>query len=1251
MEFWSASAECENDFRKLQKFRSTSIPVASTFPSRPSRICESRGVTRPANSRLSISQLRINPTKPDMKKNPSPDSGVLNLRGFLALLLCSVGLLIAMVGFASTPSSGTLTDSSAAVTWTGGPFVVPNASAQAGSGPVCTGSGQDCDDFTLHVNVTTDATKKVRVEVGWPVTTADFDVYIYKTDGTTLVTSSASSADPEVCFLDAKPGDYIVRIVPFAPAGQSYTATASLSAPPVAPPAGSGPAPRYKNYPAPLDLPGAGSAGEPSIGVDWNPNVAGLSHDTVNTGGVAFFTANLNEYRVSFDDCPSPAKALWEDVTNATEGATTLDPIGFVDRLLPNVTPAVKSPGRVFQSQLAGASSITSFSDDDGNTWMQSQGSGQPAGVDHQTLGGGPYAPTDSSAVPPVVEPPHPLYANQIYYASQDIATAFAARSDDGGQTFGPGVPIYNLSQCGGLHGHLKVGPDGTAYVPNRGCGANQAVAVSRDNGVTWTVKPIPQSAAGETDPSVGIATDNTVYFGYQNADGHPHIAVSKDHGDHWSDVDVSQNTIQNCVFPEVVAGDGDRAAFGFLGTSTGGNYQDTANFKGVWFFYIATTLDGGKTYTLVDGTNGDPVQVGSICTGGTTCGSDRNLLDFNDITIDKQGRVLAAYADGCVSPGCAAATATTTTPPYSASRSALSSIIRQSGGPRLLHQFDPPEPTVPAAPQLTTAAVTSAGVQLSWQEPDNGGSPITGYKIYRGTASGAETFLASTGPKTTFTDTTATDPNAKYFYKVTAVNTVGEGASCGEIAAVAPVGLPSPCSLPGVPSVNDVNADGSDNDTAPNLPPDPSVNIKRLFVAEPFLGAGVNTLVFTLQVAPSANAAPVSSQWYIIWNKLTPTADFDRNFVAMKTDVTGAISFQYGDFGVALDPTNPNPNANTPVTKGAADAGSYDPATGTITISLSNNKVEGIHAGQTLGGLNVRTYLARPDAGQKSQNNASDITGDGSFTLQGNAICVPNTPPVAALTASPTDGDLPLTVSFDASGSTDADTGDTIASYTFNFGDGSEPVTQTSPKVDHTYTTRGVFRATVSVTDSRGALSNNLAGLEIEIDAALQNISTRERVLTGDNVLIAGFIITGPDPKKIIIGAIGPSIKDANGQANPATLQDPILELHDTNSIIAFNDNWKDSQQADIQATGLAPTDDREAAIVTTLAPGTYTAIVRGKNDTTGIALVELFDIDANFLVATTSVRTPIPKQSRARSCGPAPAGLSDRACDGAGP
>src|SRR4029077_5228901 len=137
----------------------------------------------------------------------------------------------------------------------------------------------------------------------------------------------------------------------------------------------------------------------------------------------------------------------------------------------------------------------------------------------------GPYR-TDASAVPPVVPPPHPTYPNAIYYCSQDVAASFCARSDNGGQSFGPGVPIYNTNQCGGIHGHVKVAPDGTAYVPNKSCGGGQGVAVSRDDGLTWTVKTVPGSTAGSWDPSVGLGADGTVYFGWDNGDGHAYVAV-----------------------------------------------------------------------------------------------------------------------------------------------------------------------------------------------------------------------------------------------------------------------------------------------------------------------------------------------------------------------------------------------------------------------------------------------------------------------------------------------------------------------------------------------------------------------------------------------------------------------------------------------------------------------------------------------------------------------------------------------------
>ncbi|HEY3663229.1 MAG TPA: plastocyanin/azurin family copper-binding protein [Chthoniobacterales bacterium] len=137
-----------------------------------------------------------------------------------------------------------------------------------------------------------------------------------------------------------------------------------------------------------------------------------------------------------------------------------------------------------------------------------------------------------------------------------------------------------------------------------------------------------------------------------------------------------------------------------------------------------------------------------------------------------------------------------------------------------------------------------------------------------------------------------------------------------------------------------------------------------------------------------------------------------------------------------------------------------------------------------------------------------------------------------------------------------------------------------------------------------------------------LLNISTRMRVQTGDNVLIGGFIITGSDSKKILLRAIGPSLA---GQGVANTLADPILELHGKDgSVITTNDNWKDTQQAEIEASGAAPGDDLESAIVATLAPDIYTAIVSGKNGTSGVGLVEAYDLDtaADSQLANISTR-----------------------------
>jgi hypothetical protein len=124
---------------------------------------------------------------------------------------------------------------------------------------------------------------------------------------------------------------------------------------------------------------------------------------------------------------------------------------------------------------------------------------------------------------------------------------------------------------------------------------------------------------------------------------------------------------------------------------------------------------------------------------------------------------------------------------------------------------------------------------------------------------------------------------------------------------------------------------------------------------------------------------------------------------------------------------------------------------------------------------------------------------------------------------------------------------------------------------------------------------------------ANLANISTRVAVLTGNNILIGGFIIAGTDPKRVAIRALGPSLINA-GVPNP--LHDPILELSDGNGIIGINDDWQSASNAGDIPPDLRPSDSHESVILTTLQPGSYTVSVRG-NGNTGVGLFEVYDLD----------------------------------------
>lgn len=453
----------------------------------------------------------------------------------------------------------------------------------------------------------------------------DFKLVVIGPNGQSVGEADSSNSSETAVVTDVRNGNYTAIACPYnnvKPTAYTGSVKVVVSKPNVAKAKGVT-APTYHQYYAPKSI--NGGAGEPSIGNNWK---------TGNT----LFQNGTQTFKVTFNGLTSK----WTDVSAPNTSVVTLDPILFTD----NVT------GRTLVSQLMLACSLSAYTDDDGANWTPSQGCGEVNGVDHQTYGGGPFPKEVAVGALPTSS-----YKNAVYYCAQGLAFATCALSRDGGLTFGNGNVVYT-TECGGLHGHIRVAPDGTAYLPNASCGGMQGVAVSTDAGLTWKVRPVPGTIVGSSDPSVAAGKDGTVYFGVSDGSGKPLVAVSRDRGAHWTKpVDVGAPFgIHSTEFAEMIAGDGDRAAFAFLGTPTKGYFQgadfglsaDKSTYVGgTWHLYIATTYDRGRTWTTVDATPKDPVQRGCIWNGG---GSNpcRNLLDFNDITLDKTGRVLVGIADGC---------------------------------------------------------------------------------------------------------------------------------------------------------------------------------------------------------------------------------------------------------------------------------------------------------------------------------------------------------------------------------------------------------------------------------------------------------------------------------------------------------------------------------------------------------------------------------------------------------------------------
>jgi hypothetical protein len=173
------------------------------------------------------------------------------------------------------------------------------------------------------------------------------------------------------------------------------------------------------------------------------------------------------------------------------------------------------------------------------------------------------------------------------------------------------------------------------------------------------------------------------------------------------------------------------------------------------------------------------------------------------------------------------------------------------------------------------------------------------------------------------------------------------------------------------------------------------------------------------------------------------------------------------------------------------------------------------------------------------------------------------------------------------------------------------------------TFATLGVAPGTYVWKWGNGANQNFTLQIEPPVTTNISNFSTRASVQTGPGVTIAGFIITGTGPKLVVVRGLGFTLAQPPFNV-PGVLADPTLQLFDSGGHpFWFNDNWKDTQQAQIQSTGLAAPNDLESAILQTLEPGNYTAVLSGKNGTTGVGLVEVYDTNPGGSAELTNVST----------------------------
>jgi len=395
----------------------------------------------------------------------------------------------------------------------------------------------------------------------------------------------------------------------------------------------------------------------------------------------------------------------WENTADITQAPFTSDPYGWVDPVT----------DRIFNIHMMGLESTwIGWSDNDGESWMGNpHDSGTTPLNDHIKLASGPWTDTGYGMVGQLSQN---VYDQAVYFCYNKLVGIFCFTSYDGGATFVTGGQIIGLATTnGGLHGAVSTAPDGTVYVTPRV--ATPTIIMSKDNGFTWEERTMGTDA-GTPNPrknsEIATDTESNAYHVWTGADQGIYLARSTDSGDTWDaeSLRISPVEVISTAFPQTDAGDPGRIAVTYLGSENasllntsdidGNNWDGNGHYAPnevhyhLYITYSLNALDENPTFHTYRVTD-DPVQIGAMCLNSGDCrsdqgGSNRNLLDFNDLHIDREGRIYIAFADGCTGE-----CATKETPTPADSRSSTGGMYYLASGPSLLAEFGQLEPLVDA--------------------------------------------------------------------------------------------------------------------------------------------------------------------------------------------------------------------------------------------------------------------------------------------------------------------------------------------------------------------------------------------------------------------------------------------------------------------------------------------------------------------------------------------------------------------------